>query len=114
MLAAEALKITSRDLKRFGVVDEVIPEPPGGAHRDHAQMANTLKAHLLRQLRSLQSLSGDQLVDARYERFRRLGVFTESAAASEPRRQTRRAAGANGDEASAAEGRGTAAVPGRA
>ncbi len=114
MLAAEALKITSRDLKRFGVVDEVIPEPPGGAHRDHAQMANTLKTHLLRQLRSLQSLSGDQLVDARYERFRRLGVFTESAAANESRRQTRRDAGANGDEApAAAGGRGTA-VPGRA
>jgi acetyl-CoA carboxylase carboxyl transferase subunit alpha len=76
-LAAEAIKLTSRDLSRLGVIDEVIPEPPGGAHRDHREMANTLKTHLLRQLRTLQSATPQQLLDRRYERFRRMGQFFE-------------------------------------
>jgi acetyl-CoA carboxylase carboxyl transferase subunit alpha len=75
--AADAIKLTSRDLARLGVVDEVIPEPPGGAHRDHREMTNTLKTHLLRQLRSLQTLATQQLLDRRYERFRRMGQFVE-------------------------------------
>jgi acetyl-CoA carboxylase carboxyl transferase subunit alpha len=76
-LAADAIKLTSRDLARFGVIDEIIPEPPGGAHRDSRETANTLKTHLLRQLRSLQSLSPPQLLERRYERFRRMGQFLE-------------------------------------
>lgn len=76
-LAAEAIKLTSRDLARFGVIDEIIPEPPGGAHRDPRETANTLKTHLLRQLRSLQSLSIDELLDRRYSRFRQMGQFLE-------------------------------------
>jgi acetyl-CoA carboxylase carboxyl transferase subunit alpha len=79
-LAADAIKLTSRDLSRLGVIDEAIPEPPGGAHRDPREMANTLKAHLLRQLRSLQTLPTEQLLDRRYERFRRIGQFFESGA----------------------------------
>src|SRR5215211_6766404 len=52
-LAAEALKLTSRHLLQLGVIDEVIPEPLGGAHRDHREMANTLKGALLKYIREL-------------------------------------------------------------
>jgi acetyl-CoA carboxylase carboxyl transferase subunit alpha len=75
--AAEAIKLTSRDLARLGVIDEIVPEPPGGAHRDARETANTLKTHLLRQLRSLQSLDTPELLERRYHRFRRMGQFFE-------------------------------------
>lgn len=78
-LAARALKFTSKDLLRFGVIDEIIPEPLGAAHRDHRQIAATLKATLLRQLRPLQALATDELLQRRYEKFRKLGVFAEGA-----------------------------------
>src|SRR5947209_4259036 len=52
-LAAEALKMTARSLSRFGIIDDIIPEPLGGAHRDQREMANTLKTYLLRYLREL-------------------------------------------------------------
>src|SRR5437763_9822639 len=50
-LAAQSLRLTSRDLAKLAVIDDVIPEPLGGAHRDHREMGNTLKSHLLRYLR---------------------------------------------------------------
>src|SRR6202035_1636324 len=74
-LAAEALKLTGRDLARLQVIDDIIPEPLGGAHRDHREMANTLKMYLLRYLRELRGLPVDQLLEARYQKFRRMGVF---------------------------------------
>ncbi|MGC1274369.1 MAG: acetyl-CoA carboxylase carboxyltransferase subunit alpha [Planctomycetaceae bacterium] len=73
--AARALRFTSKDLLKFGVVDEVIPEPLGGAHRDHRGMAATLKASLTKALRRLSSQPADKLLDGRYEKFRKLGVF---------------------------------------
>jgi len=73
--AAEALRFTSKDLERLGVIDAVIPEPVGGAHRDHHQMSARLKAFLLKSLRELQTLDLDQLVQERYEKFRRMGKF---------------------------------------
>lgn len=76
-LAAKALKFTSKDLKRLGVVDEVVPEPPGGAHRDHRAMAATLKSFLVRGFKSLSGLKGNQLLDHRYNKFRKMGVFEE-------------------------------------
>lgn len=76
--AAKALKLTSKDLLRLGVIDEVIPEPLGGAHRDHHQMANRLKMFLVSSLRELQGRPRDQLIESRYEKFRRMGVFLES------------------------------------
>lgn len=79
--AAHALRFTSKDLLEFGIVDEVIPEPLGGAHRNHRQMAMTLKGALLDTLHQLQSKDKDQLIDDRYARFRRIGVFEESGAA---------------------------------
>jgi acetyl-CoA carboxylase carboxyl transferase subunit alpha len=76
-LAAEALRLTAKDLMKLGVIDDIIPEPLGGAHRDHREMGNTLKGYLLRYLRELRPLPPDDLLDARYQKFRRMGVFFE-------------------------------------
>jgi acetyl-CoA carboxylase carboxyl transferase subunit alpha len=81
--AAEALRFTSRDLLRFGIIDDVIDEPLGGAHRDHHQIASRVKIYLLRALRELQKLSAEELLNQRYEKFRRMGVFLESSASAE-------------------------------
>lgn len=75
--AARALRFTSKDLHQFGVVNEVIPEPLGGAHRDHRQMAATLKSSLLRAVRSLRTIPDGEIVDRRYARIRQMGVFAE-------------------------------------
>jgi acetyl-CoA carboxylase carboxyl transferase subunit alpha len=74
-LAAAALRLTGRDLARLGVIDDIIPEPLGGAHRDHREMANTLKTYLLRYIRELRPMPVADLLEARYQKFRRLGVF---------------------------------------
>ena len=74
-LAAEALRLTARDLKRFGVIDDIIPEPLGGAHRDLRDMANSLKSYLLRYLRELRPLSMEDLLAARYQKFRKMGYY---------------------------------------
>jgi acetyl-CoA carboxylase carboxyl transferase subunit alpha len=78
-LAAEALKLTARDLFELKVIDHIIPEPPGGAHRDPREMGNTLKAHLLRYLRDLRTLSTEDLLEQRYQKFRRIGLFMEDS-----------------------------------
>jgi acetyl-CoA carboxylase carboxyl transferase subunit alpha len=75
--AARALKFTSKDLAGFGVIDDVIPEPLGGAHRDHYRMARQLKSYLVRSLRELMSVPVNRLLDDRYEKFRRMGVYLE-------------------------------------
>jgi acetyl-CoA carboxylase carboxyl transferase subunit alpha len=80
--AADALKLTARDLQRLGVLDDVIPEPLGGAHRDPRSMANTLKTYLLRYLRELRDVPTDVLLHRRYEKFRRMGVFLRGVTAS--------------------------------
>jgi acetyl-CoA carboxylase carboxyl transferase subunit alpha len=77
--AARALKFTSQDLKRLGVIDEILNEPLGGAHRDHRQTALILKIHLMRIVRELSSMPLDDLLQKRYEKFRRIGVFEEQA-----------------------------------
>ena len=79
--AAHALRFTSSDLMELGIVDDVIPEPLGGAHRNHRQMAMTLKGTLVEAIQSLENLSKEELLDRRYERFRRIGVFEEQASA---------------------------------
>jgi acetyl-CoA carboxylase carboxyl transferase subunit alpha len=76
--AAHALRFTSKDLKQFGIVDEVIPEPLGGAHRDHHQAAIRLKQFLLKSLKELTTIPTDQLVQQRYEKFRKMGVFLDN------------------------------------
>jgi acetyl-CoA carboxylase carboxyl transferase subunit alpha len=74
-LAAAALRLTAKDLARFSVIDDIIPEPLGGAHRDHREMATTLKNYLLRYLRELANLSSKALLEGRYQKFRRMGLF---------------------------------------
>jgi acetyl-CoA carboxylase carboxyl transferase subunit alpha len=75
--AAEALKLTAQDLLKLGVVDEIIPEPEGGAHRDYDSAARALSAALRRSLKQLSAAPVDEMLAARYEKFRRLGVFAE-------------------------------------
>ena len=75
--AAKALRMMSKDLLEFGVLDDVIDEPLGGAHRDHQQMANRLKLYLLKCLRELVGVPTDKLLAARYDKFRRMGKFLE-------------------------------------
>ncbi len=71
--AATAMKITAADLRALDVVDEVVLEPPGGAHSDHEQTFKSLDLVLARQLRELASLSPEALVRGRYEKFRNMG-----------------------------------------
>jgi acetyl-CoA carboxylase carboxyl transferase subunit alpha len=73
--AAQAMKITAEDLKRLGVIDEIVAEPDGGAHADPATTADTLAPYLERALKELQKLKPAQLVDERYKKFRKMGVF---------------------------------------
>lgn len=73
--AAEALKITGEFLLEFGIVDEVIPEPMGGAHRDAVFIAEKLKLALGKHMRDLAILSKEQLLEARYEKYRKIGKF---------------------------------------
>jgi acetyl-CoA carboxylase carboxyl transferase subunit alpha len=82
--AANALKLTGDHLLKFGVVDEMIPEPQGGAHRDPALVAAHLKKAICRNLKDISSLSPDQLLDARYAKFRRIGEFEESVTDPDP------------------------------
>ena len=78
--AAEALKLSAGHLKEFGVVEEVIPEPLGGAHNDPAAAAAALKEAFLRHLAELQAKPVEQLLEERYTRYRELGEYREVAA----------------------------------
>jgi acetyl-CoA carboxylase carboxyl transferase subunit alpha len=75
--AAEALKITAKDLMELGLVDEILPEPLGGAHNDVNTMSSTLKAALLRHLRELQALPADERLRLRYDKYRAYGRVLE-------------------------------------
>ena len=77
--AANALKITARDLKEMGIIDEIVPEPEGGAHTDYEASARLLDTVLDRQLVSLTNESIRGLLDLRYEKFRKMGQFFENA-----------------------------------
>ena len=82
--AAAALRITASDCRRYGVVDEVIPEPPGGAHRDPEAAIAQVGASLRRHLDELLALSPAELAADRYRRFRDLGAFLETPAPTPP------------------------------
>ncbi|MBE2179132.1 MAG: acetyl-CoA carboxylase carboxyltransferase subunit alpha [Chthoniobacterales bacterium] len=75
--AAEALKLTAGDLKELGVVDGIVPEPKGGAHHDHKAAAEMLKTSLIENLAALDKVAVPKLLEGRYEKFRRIGVFSE-------------------------------------
>jgi acetyl-CoA carboxylase carboxyl transferase subunit alpha len=81
--AAAALKMTSKHLLELRVVDDVIEEPLGGAHRDHHQMAARMKMYLLKCLRELVGTPVDQLLEKRYEKFRQMGVYLENVETAE-------------------------------
>ena len=73
--AAEALKLTARHLKGLDVVDDIIPEPLGGAHRNPSEAASNLERHLVGTIRQLRRISTDLLLTHRYDRWRRMGKF---------------------------------------
>jgi len=73
--AAEALRMTAGDLKHFGLIDDIVPEPPAGAHEDVDGAAELLKDALRKALAELSTLSAQQLIDDRYDKFRRMGNF---------------------------------------
>lgn len=75
--AAEALKLTARDLLKYNVIDEIVKEPLGGAHRDYRATAVSLKEAVIRSYSELIDKNLNQLVEERYEKFRKLGQFTE-------------------------------------
>jgi acetyl-CoA carboxylase carboxyl transferase subunit alpha len=75
--SAEALKLTARDLEGFGIVDEVVKEAPGGAHRDPQLTGENLQAALRRHLAELKQLSPQQLVDLRYRKYRAMGAYAK-------------------------------------
>lgn len=78
--AAEALKVSADHLEKLGVVDEVIPEPLGGAHNDPTQAAHALKYVVQKHLNDLRSLDPEKLLEQRYDRYRHLGVYEEAGA----------------------------------
>ncbi len=75
--AAAAMGITAQTLKRLNLIDEIVPEPVGGAHRNHQEMATTLKGFLVKTFERLNRMPVEELVEQRYQKFRRMGVFEE-------------------------------------
>lgn len=78
--AAEALHLTANDLKKLGIIDEVIPEPLGGAHKDYDKAALLVKEAVVRSLDSLKDISPETLKEQRYERFRTIAYYAEEKA----------------------------------
>ncbi len=76
--AAEALRLTSEHLLKHGIVDDIIPEPVGGAHRNPRDMANTLQAYLVKQLQTLSGIETKELLEQRYQKFRKIGNYLEA------------------------------------
>jgi acetyl-CoA carboxylase carboxyl transferase subunit alpha len=75
---AESLKLTSKDLMKLGVIDSIVPEPLGGAHRDPHTAAHNLQQYVAKALRDLKRTKVENLLDRRYEKFRNLGIVAES------------------------------------
>lgn len=80
--AAEAMGLTAERLRKLNLIDDIVPEPPGGAHRDLEWMAGTLRAALCEQLRQLDALTVDELLEQRYRRLMAYGVFRETEPAT--------------------------------
>lgn len=75
--AAEALKLTAKDIKALEVIDEIVPEPAGGAHRDHEAMAKNLHKALSKNLKELKAIPAEDLIEQRYQKFRKMSRFAE-------------------------------------
>ena len=78
--SAEALKLTARDLQSFGIIDEIVPEALGGAHRDPQRTGENIQAALRRHLAELKAMSPDQLIQLRYEKYRAMGAYAAAEA----------------------------------
>jgi acetyl-CoA carboxylase carboxyl transferase subunit alpha len=81
--AAASLKMTSRDLLGFGIIDDIVTEPLGGAHRDHREAAGNLKSYLIHTIRQLKEIALDDLLQHRYDKYRKMGVFLESGTSAD-------------------------------
>ena len=75
--AARALRLTATDLKKLGIIDEILPEPAGGAHMDPGEMADTIAAAIRRNLKPLRKAKPDGLVNRRFKKFRAMGIFSD-------------------------------------
>lgn len=75
--AANALNLTAEHLFKLGLIDAIIPEPPGGAHKDFDQIIETLKTSLIKHLDELRSIDPDRLIESRFERYRSIGSYRE-------------------------------------
>ena len=75
--ASESLQLTAKDLLRFGIADEIIPEPLGVAHKSPKAMANTLKSYILKYLEEIKSTPIDMLLEKRYNKYRNIGKYLE-------------------------------------
>lgn len=76
-LAAAALKITAKDLLKFGIIDKIIPEPNGGAHKNHNETFENIKTAVLAELEELLKLTPQKRIQRRIEKFAKMGVFSE-------------------------------------
>lgn len=75
--AAEALRLTSQDLMSFGIVDEVVPEPLGGVHKDKSAAAENLKKAIVKNIKKFSKMDLEDMLEARYDKFRRIGQFRD-------------------------------------
>ena len=75
--AAKALKLTAKDLFEMGIIDGIIKEPLGGAHRNPQEAAENIKTTVMKDLEALKKIPKSKLIEARYEKFRSIGVFSE-------------------------------------
>jgi acetyl-CoA carboxylase carboxyl transferase subunit alpha len=82
--AAEALRLTSHDNLELGLIDGIIPEPLGGAHKDPQAAYQAVKDRILRDLETLGAFDADTLIEARIRKFSSMGVFSDAASESEP------------------------------
>jgi acetyl-CoA carboxylase carboxyl transferase subunit alpha len=77
--AAEVLRLTANDLYELGIIDDIIKEPLGGAHRDPEMTAHNIKNKIVKYLSEFEKLSKKELLEQRYEKFRKIGIFTEGS-----------------------------------
>ncbi|MCX7917628.1 MAG: acetyl-CoA carboxylase carboxyl transferase subunit alpha, partial [bacterium] len=75
--AAKALKLTAKDLLELGIIDEIIPEPLGGAHSDWETTFKFMKDSIEKNLKELKTIKVEELVEIRYKKYRKIGVFVE-------------------------------------
>src|SRR5690625_228264 len=75
--AAQSMRITSYDLKELGIIDKIIPEPKGGAHRNITQQAKNIDEILLQSLNNLSKLTSEELTESRWQKFKQIGLNNE-------------------------------------